>query len=493
MRNNSTPPISLKFLIFLFGIVTIMFFYATTPNEVNNINNKKQSFEEMLEYNNISPKKDEDIYEDSILSSETQIKNTNIEQQDILSAYIPPEYNRPVNSTNKNINTQEKYNELLDELKILQPKSINSVATAVNKILEYKGYPSNLVKITTDMNKSNLNIQGSYLIAQFEFPTGEMKISREQIYNLDMKLIISIVAHELDHFEKIAQICKYMGMTEFKKMLSENGVGYIDEIFWEKASRYADVTNFNAETYKKALVRYLSQNKIELTSSYSDFYRLTENIRNPLEISAYEVSDYIQKYYGIPLSEGPMKSITRKFNEVDWAIYNIINKNEIIQNERIPLFDYFFSKAIINIFPNFKTEFENCIENKEGDLTQFWLNYERILSNFYIKGQIDSNSLNIILKLLTETKKEAQKGLSHEQIADALKYKVRTILSNIVYPNAISNIRKTATAYLKYIELENIEDAKTELDFIITLICIENIMIFYYYCFYKIHFLYILT
>ena len=487
MAKKETQPISLKFLIFIIAMFTIILFYATSPNDVKKIKETK-TYEEMLEYNNASSiyeknKKNENQIQKNNINEYTNKKNVqsyNIQRTKTYNNIKDTNTNKKTNtniSSNKIKNkvNQEQYNKLLDSLKDIPIQSTNSIEVIVNKFLTYKGYPQGIIKVTEEtMGESAVKTQSSYLIAQFEFPTGEIKISREQLYKLDMKLIISIIAHELDHFEKIAQVCKSMGMEEFSKLLAENGIKNFNEAFWIRATQYTDLTNFDSKLYTTALKRYLNQNKIELTSSYSDFYRLAETMRNPLEISAYGVSDYIQNYYGIPLTEGPMKNITKKFNEVDWAIYNLTNQNEIIKNERIPLFDYFYIKAIIKTFPKYKPILDNCISQYDGDLTMFWLNFEKILSNFYINEKIDEKSLKIILTLLTEIKKEAEKGISDEEIANALKYKVKTIISNIVYPNAIKNIRKTSISYLRYIKAKNISQPKTELDLILTLLCIEN-------------------
>ena len=506
MAKKETQPISLKFLIFIIAMFTIILFYATSPNDVKKIKETK-TYEEMLEYNNsasrqqktkkVSNQKKEQLPQtykkqtNSYTTKSTTNTYNSYQRNNIANSYNTVQrtnintnvksYNntnvKSYNNTNKTINksNQAEYNKLLDSLRNIPIQSTNSIDVIVNKILAYKGYPQGIIRVTEEtIGQSAVKTQGSYLIAQFEFPTGEMKISREQIYKLDMKLIISIIAHELDHFEKIAQVCKSMGVEQFGNFLAENGVKTYNKAFWMRASQYADLTNFDSKLYTDAVRRYLNQNKIELTSSYSDFYRLSENMRNPLELSAYGVSDYIQTYYGIPLSEGPMKTITKKFNEVDWAIYNLTSKNEIIKNERIPLFDYFYSKAIVKTFPNYKTLLDNCISQNDGDLSMFWINFEKVLSNFYIQGRIDAKSLEIILTLLNETKTEAQKGISDIEIANALKYKVKTILSNIVYPNAIKNIRKTSIAYLRYIKSKNISQPKTELDFILTLLCIDN-------------------
>lgn len=480
MRKKETQPISLKYVVFIIAIVAFIIFYATSPNDTKNIT-KTKTYEEQLEYNNRAKSPQQNNRQTSqqqqrqqrTTSSGNKPSQQPFKQNTAKKADLARQ--QAIKTPAPSAKSTTSYNKLLNILAATPGKSYNSIEIIVNKILDYKGYPAGLIKIVPEsIDQSKAKTQGSFLIAAFEFPTGEMKVSKEQIYNLDTKMLISILAHELDHFEKIAQVYKSIGKQEFKNIMSKYGVNRINEEFWDKTTQYTDISSFDANTYKTALERYLNQNKIDLTSSYSDFYRLAENIRNPLEISAYEVSDYIQNFYGIPITDGPMKNITQKFNEVDWAIYNLISKNDIIKNERIALFDYFFSKAIMATSPGFRRYYDNCINSNDGDLSMFWLSFEKTLSNFYGTGQLDSKSLNLILNLLTATKKEAEKGISDTEIADALKYKVKILQSNIVFPNAIKYMKKTATAYLKFIKSKQISDPKTELDFILTLICAEN-------------------
>lgn len=480
MPKDTQEHISWQFVVFIIALILFIIVYISVPSEKKDIN-KKTTYTEQLEYN--TPSKNQLIAQQQEIKKQEEKRtfkqplkdtseNINKTQVQIQSNSISLK-NKEIK--NIQVSDKEKYNQLLDSLKTYPPQSINSVQQIVNKILEFKGYPAGTILLTPDsLDESRTKTQGSYLVATFQFPSGEMKVNRQQIYEMDIRELVAIIAHELDHFEKFAIVCKSIGINEFQKLLEENGVTNFNKAFWEKASPYANTSNFDLKTYTDAIKRYLNQNKIELTSSYSDFYRMAENIRNPLEISAYSVSDYVYKYYNMPISEGSMKKITKKFNEVDWAIYNIVSANPTIKEERIPLFDYFFSKAIIKNKPELTGVYNNCINNQDGDLTEFWLNFEKSLSDFYIKGEMNKSNVKIVLSLLSSTLDEARAGISDKEIANALKYKVKTILSNIVYPNAIKNIRKTALSYLKFIKERNINNPKTELDFILTLICIEN-------------------
>lgn len=467
MYNRKENHISLKFIFFLLVIFSIIIYYISQPSGNQNVN-KTKTFEEMLEYSNATsyPTK-KDITEKELKNS-VEIKNNRSTQQ-ISKVYK----NKEEVVTAKN--TEADYNKILDIISQYPAKSIDSARNIVNRLLVYKGYPQNCIRvIPSDIDQSKSKTEGNYMVANFDFNTGNLYISSKMLYELDTKKLIAVLAHELDHFDKLAKICKYMGITEFEQLFKDNNIKYIDTSFWKRVATYANTENFNGKFYQEALTRFLTQNNLELTSSYSDFYRLSENMRNPLEISAYEESDYVYKYFNIEIKDGPMKVLTKTFNDVDWAIYNTISKDSYVKDERIAIFDYFFLEAIIKNFPDFKQEYTICQNQRNGDLTRFWLAFENSVKSFYQKGQMDNDTYIKMLTLLNTTEELVKKGIKDNEIATALKYKINTLASNLVYPNAIKNLEKTIINYLKYIQEKNIQDPKQELKCILTLINIEN-------------------
>ena len=467
MYNKKENHISIKFIFFLLVIFSIIIYYICQPSGNKNIN-KAKTFEEMLEYSNTTSYPTKKDIADKELKDSVEIKNNRSTQP------IPKvSQNKEDVVTTKN--TEEDYNKILDIISQYPAKSIDSARNIVNRLLVYKGYPQNCIRvIPSDIDQSKSKTEGNYMVANFDFNTGNLYISSKMLYELDTKKLIAVLAHELDHFDKLAKICKYMGITEFEQLFKDNNIKYIDTSFWNKVATYANIENFNGKFYQKALTRFLTQNNLELTSSYSDFYRLSENMRNPLEISAYEESDYVYKYFNIEIKDGPMKILTKTFNDVDWAIYNTISKNEYVKDERIAIFDYFFLEAILKTFPDLRTEYNICQNQKNGDLTYFWLTFENSVKSFYQKGKMDNNTYLKMLNLLNTTEEEVKKGITDNEIATALKYKINTLSSNLVYPNALDNLKKTTISYLKYTKEKNIQDSEQELRSIITLINIEN-------------------
>lgn len=448
MRKNETKPISIVFLVFIVVMIIIIILYATAPKTGNKENN-------------------EDINNNLITTETTQTR------QEKDSVYIKSDMVKTGgHSETKN---KEQYDALLDSLKDMPLKNIAALETAVNKILEYKGYPDGLIKITQQEHKTNLKVERCFPALQFNIAPGEIYVDKEKIQSLNNKQIVAVLIHELDHFEKIAQICKAMSDYEFIKLLKSYNVEDINGIFWARAAYYANLTNFETTMYKNAFIKYLRQNQGKITSPYADFYRLTENLKNPLELSAYRASDYVQKHYGIIRMDTPIKIITRKFNEVDWEIYNLINSDKILKNEKTSVFDYFYGRAIIYRFPYHKDYYDACINNKNGDLTLFWSHFEQTYEDFYTNRAVSQSTLKSLVNILGDAKKEVvNRGISDKQVAEALEYRVRTLLSNISHPGSQTNIRKTALSYLKFIKEKKIQNPKTELDFILTIMCIDN-------------------
>ena len=472
VKPNKKPLIIL--ILFLIVMFIVTFVYITSPNDMKKLN-KVRTFEEMLEYNNNNYKK-----QDAQKNNQTVVlyKNDNLNIPAPPPDYVPtaqPVYTTETKETNLTVKTEADYRNLLTELQNYPARTEDQIQTVVNKLLKYKGYPENTVKVkATDIDQSRAKTKDHYLVANFDFSSGNLRISPKMLYQLGNKELIAILAHELDHFDKLANVCKSVGINQFLKIFNDNDI-QINSDFWSQAAHFANDKNFDLKQYEDALKRFISQNEIERTSSFADFYKLTENMRNPLEVSAYKESDYIYDFYKIPQEDGPVKKLTRKFNDVDWAVYNTAAKLPNMKNERIALFDYFFSKAIVNSMPQFDREYQNCLANKNGDMTSFWLAFEKSASKFYNKSELmDNETYNTIYSLLEKTEQLAKNDLTNPEIAQALKMKINTLNSNLVYPNAVKNLRLSILDYLRFIKANDSENNEQELNCIIKLLCIDN-------------------
>jgi hypothetical protein len=468
-NNRNKNNISLKFLIFIIVFVVGILYYASIPDNQKKIT-KNRTFEEMLEYrtNKIPTNKD-----NSSAAKFDEKSGLTFNSNEQFTVIDPPK-NLPVFVDVSTENQNNDIGKLLNEVANYPIKSIEDLQRIINKFLVYKGYPENLVKVAaSDINQSRANANNNQEMANFNFGSGKITVNSQQLNNTNNKEFIAILAHEFDHFNKLANLCKAIGINKFKEILGKNNIN-VDTTFWTNAANYANEKNFNASLYEDALTRLVTQNELEMTSSYSDFYKLAENIRNPLEVSAYAVSDSIYKFYGMPVSEGPTKRLAKVFNNVDNAVTSLAAKNNIPQ-AKVVLFDYLYSQAIIKNLPQFERDYQNCVTNRNGDLTSFWLAYEGSVNSFYSQNATTQSAYNKVYSLLEKTEAMAKAGISQAEILLAFKYKINTLKSNLVYPRAKDHLRSIIVSYLTYLKNNNITtDSEEELIAILTLICIDN-------------------
>ena len=311
-KKKKEQPISIRFVLALIAFVIVFLVYVTTPNEMKKIK-ESRTFEEMLEYTNTSSYSKNTIDEKiaNTINSQNKISqeiNNNIEKPNYQAEFKQT----TIQKRKVNYKSDANFKALLDELRQLPAMSASSAEIIVKEILKYKGFSEYCINVVIEEENTKQKTQGSYVAAYFNISSGDLHINKEVMYQVGIEQTVAIIAHELDHFEKNAQLCKALGTNEYAKLLTDNKMLGLNVSFWENAQKYADTTEFDTKFYQDALIRYLTQGSIDLTSSYSDLYRLSEHMRNPLELSAYEVSDFIFDYYNVENDEGPMKKMVSK-------------------------------------------------------------------------------------------------------------------------------------------------------------------------------------
>lgn len=452
MPRKTEEPISIKFIFFIVFMLALTIYYVFRDDNINKINNE-QTYEEMLEYH------DGDIHNRRHKKEEEQTKAPVVQVVRRHEFQETTTNNNYENNTYSN-NGNDKYNRLLDSLKLAPYQSSYYVNIIVNQLLAFKGYPQGIIKVVpSNINKQNTNNKNSYLVANFDVKSGKLNLDEKILGQLDSTTLIAVLAHELDHFDKIASICRYMGVDEFELLLNQNGIYNVDMPFWRIASTFGKTKGFDGEYYKNALERYISQNQIDQTGAYTDFYKLSENLRNPLEISAYQESDYVYNHYGITVQEGATQKLVKKFNDIDWIIYKKIANDEAIKNERIAIFDYFYSKAILSQMPDLASLYNT-------NLVTFWNSYKTRVNN--------SSSYTTLMNLLDSTELKIKGNVTTEQICDALKNKINTLKISSLNENSVKDLEVTIKNYLNLKKEANITDNEQELICSILLICIEN-------------------
>ncbi len=454
MRRKTVEPISIKFIFFLVFMFALAIYYVFREENTDNVN-YTPTYEEMLEYH------DGDIYnrrKKDLEKPQTEKKQkVNVVRRKDLQKI---EENSNNYQTLNSENTDDKYGRLLDSLKLAPYQSSYYVNIIVDQLLRFKGYPQGIVKVVSkNINKQNIKDPNSYLVANFDIRSGKLNLDERILGQLDSTTLIAVLAHELDHFDKIASVCRYMGVDEFEALLNRNGIYNVDTPFWRIASSFGKTKGFNGKHYEEALERFISQNQINQTGAYSDFYKLSENVRNPLEISAYKESDYVFNHYGITVQEGQLQKLVKKFNDIDWAIYNKIQSNNLLKDERISLFDYFYAQAILSQMPDLESLYNS-------NIIAFWNAY---------KTKINSSSdYTMLITLLNNTETRIKKNITEEQIIEALQNKIDTLRYSKLDENSFNNLEKTIKNYLNLTKKNNIIDDEHELLYSILLICLEN-------------------
>lgn len=474
-ENKNKNQISLGFVAIMALLITVMVCYAIVPSERLSKSKKKLTYEEKLALIKANQKNQNDYDDFYTYLRKSSSQKTNIKQEvkntpefTVLDINVNPviKYGAPKKSNN------EFYKELIK----FPISNITDVQLAVDKINEHNGYPRGIVTVKErNSMTSGAKIPESYILGIFDAASGAVYINSNAINSLQPQILIPVIAHELDHFDKIIKICKSMGADNYIKLLRNYNVQGINEDFWRRNAGYADITGFDSKTYEEALKRLLDRSKVDSLSSYADFYKMSESIRNPLEISAYTVSDNLEKLYGIAKSEGIMRLLTKEFNKVDWAVYSMSEKDSVLKQERPAIFDYIFAKAVMNKYPDTKQIHENCVNNKNSDLSDFWIEYQKKLPGFYAKnGQTDANTFYILSDLLQNTESLSKYGLTSAQYTEALRQKVNTAKNNLAYIEHIDHLKRTAQNMLTYMFREKTLFPEDELNCFLILLAIEN-------------------
>ena len=266
MSRKKVEPISKKFVFFLIFMICFSLYYVLKDDKIKKIK-KDATFQEMLEYNY-----------DSYTVQKPQNFFKNIEEEPTVQrrqrsqSIETPQHNYYQSSVQDELRTTE-YNKLLDSLKSSPYKSTFYINVMVNQLLKFKGYPQNIIEVKkADINQSRAKVQGSYLIANFDITTGILNIDESILNKLPVTTVIAVLSHELDHFDKIASICRYMGVDNFEALLNENGIRNVDTSFWRIASTFGATQNFDGEYYKQALERFIEQNKLNSICALTEGY-----------------------------------------------------------------------------------------------------------------------------------------------------------------------------------------------------------------------------
>lgn len=313
-------------------------------------------------------------------------------------------------------------------------------------------YPIDMIKMSINpiTLKSGLDLQvGGY----FNFVTGEMSI--EQSLLSERGHLAAIIRHELDHFDKGAQIAKSIGVEKFSTMFDPV---LFNKAFWERAVLYSKTDGFNSGLYLNALQRSELMRQSDTTSPYAFYFYQSEDIRNPLEISAYGLSDHIYKTLGYVHTEknSAILQVVAKFNAVDWQIYELTKNDPSLKNARILLFDYFYLRSVLALDKDLMALYS-------GERRSFIDAYSR--KTKAMSTEIDEKNLNILESVLSLAKNgvtSADLKIAYELKYDFLKHYYETEPNTAEGQKALVLLNQTKRDYLKLAKTKNFGDMRLE-------------------------------
>ncbi len=356
----------------------------------------------------------------------------------------------------------------------LPPNSEQTARTIVEKLLDSMGYPKNILPLNIEnISQAGSKTQASFQMGEFNIQNGRLTFNKQALQRVDTPTLVAILAHELDHFDKALKVARGVGVSKYVSIFPQRNQS--DSVFWTKNIQYANINNFDVQKYYNAIYRQANQLDMDLISSYADFFRFSEPLRNPLEVSAYGVSDKILiYYYGKPQNRGDMEKISSVFNKIDISIQGKAKSKPYLKNCVPALFDYYYRIAALKLYPQYKSAYDYCNNNKKGDLTDFWLKFEKEISDFYNRGKMSPQTTENVYRLLSQTYQETSSQLTNAQINEIFKQKIMTMSSNLYSLKAKNYMVNLGNDYLNFLSQTGTKDSIGELNVIIASICADN-------------------
>ncbi|MBP3924457.1 hypothetical protein J6E39_04365 [bacterium] len=185
--------------------------------------------------------------------------------------------------------------EVVNQIKNLKGSTLEVTEQSKNIFLKEMGFNPELVEARY-ATEAEIAFQ-NYGMA-FEPISGKLLVSPK--FKGSNLLASSAARHELDHFQLFANLCKSMGIENFKKMMSAkhpqiNAETFFNTEFWNKAIQNAKVLSpAEVKRYTKAYKEY------KLPGLFNnDLLTQVNYFGNPIEASAYDIQASIGKSLGL--------------------------------------------------------------------------------------------------------------------------------------------------------------------------------------------------
>lgn len=188
--------------------------------------------------------------------------------------------------------------EVVEQIKNLKGSTVEVAEQSRNIFLKEMGFNPELVEVK---QISQLEQGFNDFGLAFEPVSGRIHISPNYKGN---NLLTSVaIRHELDHFQLFADLCKSMGIENFRKMLLVKYPQATPEMFnaefWNKAIQSAKVLSpAEVARYTKAFKEY------ELPGLFNDsIFIKVKYFGNPIETRAYDIQASIGKSLGLKAND----------------------------------------------------------------------------------------------------------------------------------------------------------------------------------------------
>lgn len=226
--------------------------------------------------------------------------------------------------------------QVINQIKMLQGSTTEVAEQSVKIFAKEMGFSPELVEIKalTPLEKGLNN----YTVA-FDLISGKILIPSDFVEN--NMITATLIRHELDHFSLFADLCKSMGIENFKQMIlskyPKTSPKMFNVEFWNNAIKNAKV--LSPEEIKKYTEAF---EKYELSDGIArDYTSMVRYYGNPIETRAYDIQASITKSLGInseKLSESVvLSSITRRIlsaiSKYEQKTGRTVNLDRRIQHE----------------------------------------------------------------------------------------------------------------------------------------------------------------
>lgn len=214
-----------------------------------------------------------------------------------------------------------------------------------NRMLTTMGYERpELVSIVKD-NK----ITHTYA---FDYCSGRIYINEQKAQLINMEEKIALLRHELDHFDRGAQIVKSKGVDELESALRKYFKSniHVDKNFWEQAKINANTDSFDAEKYLRLWKNPPAINPhIDYRTNFGQAKFMQLQCMGELEASAYSKERAVLKAFGVNSTVAPDVYITQ-FNR----ILDLMKKQKLSETESVNIFNNLYNISRLMKHPDRK-------------------------------------------------------------------------------------------------------------------------------------------